>query len=348
MMWHSILALNAPRTFWLPEQASTVAPDVDNLFYFIYWINVIFTILVVGLMVWFMWRYRHRKGNEGGHHSGHNNALEVTWTVIPTIIVGVIYYWGFKGFLNEVVEPPGAMQIKAVGQMWKWQFVYPNGGVSDELHVPLNKPVRMVLESQDVIHALFIPAFRVKKDVVPGRYNRMWFQATKAGTYDIFCADYCGIGHSIMHTTAVVDDDAHFATFLEDAANPLKGRTYIDGGKRLYQMFGCSGCHSVNGERGNGPSWKDVYGSNVPLEGGATVLADDAYVRESVEDPGAKIVQGFSNIMPSFKGRLNDDEIKAITWYLKSISSHVPSSELAKGNELVPDKNAKSETTEKK
>jgi len=201
-----------------------------------------------------------------------------------------------------------------------------------------------VLESQDVIHALFIPAFRVKKDVVPGRYNRMWFQATKAGTYDIFCADYCGIGHSIMHSTAVVDDDVAFAKFLKDAANPLKGMRYIEGGQKLYQMFGCSACHSVDGSRGNGPSWKDVYGSDVPLSDGTTVKADDNYVRESIEDPGAKIVQSFSNIMPSFKGRLDDREIRAITWYLKSISSHVPSSDLAGGNEPVPETNATSET----
>ncbi len=337
MMWHSILAENAARTFWLPEQASTVAPDVDNLFYFIYWINVIFTILVVGLMVWFMWRYRHRKGNEGGGHSGHNNALEVTWTVIPTIIVGVIYYWGFKGFLNEVVEPPGAMQIKAVGQMWKWQFVYPNGGVSDELHVPLNKPVRMVLESQDVIHALFIPAFRVKKDVVPGRYNRMWFQATKAGTYDVFCADYCGIGHSIMHTTAVVDPDDKFNEFLADATDPLKHATsWVDGGKKLYEMFGCSTCHSVTGETKTGPTWKDMFGSEVPLSDGTTVHADEKYVHESVLDPGAKIVRTFSNVMPSFKGRLNEREIEALTWYMKSISSNVKSSDMTVGIKPIP------------
>src|SRR4051812_34306119 len=197
MMWPSILA-DKVGGFWLPERASTIAPDVDNLFNFILWVCIFFSLLIFTLMIWFVWRYRYRPGNEGGGAAGHNNTLEITWTVIPTIICGVIYFWGFKGFMREAVDPPSAYEITAVGQMWKWSFVYPNGGTSSELHVPLNKPVRIVLRSEDVLHALFIPVMRVKKDVVPGRYNRLWFTPTQLGKYDIYCASYCGTQHSTM------------------------------------------------------------------------------------------------------------------------------------------------------
>src|SRR5437763_5617228 len=172
-MFHSFLA-DTTSTFWLPVRASEAAPNIDWLFNVILWVNIFFSVLIIVLMLLFVYRYRNRPGNEEGAAGGHNNALEITWTVIPTIIVCFIYYWGFKGFLHQAVEPPAAYEITATAKMWNWSFQYPNGYIGNELHVPVGVPVRVVLKSEDVLHDLYVPAFRVKKDAVPGRYNRLW------------------------------------------------------------------------------------------------------------------------------------------------------------------------------
>ena len=332
MMWHSILAADTTSSFWLPVRASEAASNIDWLFNVILWVNIFFSVLIFVLMFLFVIRYRHRPGNEEGAVGGHNNALEITWTVIPTIIVVFIYYWGFKGFLHQAVEPPAAYEIKATGRMWSWQFDYPNGASDNELHVPPNVPVRVTLKSDDVIHDLYVPAFRVKKDAVPGRFNRLWFTAILPGTYDLYCALYCGTNHSTMHSVAVVhNNQSEFEQWLAQISDPRDGkRTYADIGKMLYEKKGCISCHSINGTKVVGPTWQDMWGNNIPLEGGMTVKGDEAYVRESILQPSAKIHQGFASAgglsaMPPFA--LKDYEVESIMGFMKSISSHATAEE---------------------
>ncbi len=310
---------------WMPESASTVAPEIDGLFDFILWLSIFFLVLILVVMIVFVVKYRHREGEERKQEptAGHSTALELTWTIIPTILVIIIYYFGFRGFLHVAVPPPNSYEISATGRMWSWQFTYPNGHQDTELHIPLNVPVRVILNSEDVIHSLFIPVFRVKKDVVPGRYNKMWFQATKTGTFDVECANYCGTGHSQMLTKAFVQEPEDFKKWLTDASRWWLHTSPIDQGEKLYKAKGCIQCHSVDGTRGTGPTWKDMFGSQVDLEGGGKVLADEDYVRESIEYPQAKIVKSFGPVsaMSSFLGTSPQD-IFALISYMKSISSN--------------------------
>jgi cytochrome c oxidase subunit 2 len=306
-------------------------------------------VLITALVVVFVLKYRHRKGSGPAESSaGHSTTLELTWTIIPTIIVLILYYYGFRGYMQMTVEPPNAYEIVATGRMWNWTFTYPNGYQGNELHVPANVPVRVILRSEDVIHSLYIPAFRVKKDVVPGRYNRLWFNAVKdpsvgkptdVDTYDIYCAAYCGTNHSIMLSKAVVHNADDFDHWLEAASDPRDGkRTPIQIGELIYKTRGCAQCHSVDGSKIIGPTWKDMYGSTVPLEGGGTVKADDAYVMESIAFPQAKIHQGYPNSMPAFQ--LKDYEMASVIAYMKSISKNVPDAEKAPLNSplLKPEK----------
>jgi cytochrome c oxidase subunit II len=321
--------LNALRTYpyaslWLPHSAVDSA-HVDNLFYGVLAVNIFFSALILIMLGIFVIKYRHRPGVTGHDSSaGHSTALELTWTIIPTLIVLVIFYYGFKGYLHAGVIPPTAYEVTVNGKTWQWSYRYPGGIASPdgELHVPVNTKIGLVLESDDVIHDFYVPAFRMKKDVVPGRYNRTWFEANEIGTYDVYCAMYCGINHSTMLSKVHVESKEDFEKFMVIAKNPFKTRTPIEVGEMIYKTRGCAGCHSVVGGTITGPTWKDMYGGQVPLADGRTVPADDDYVTESILYPAAKIHAGFPNVMPSFKGQLNPREIGAVIWYMKSISSN--------------------------
>ncbi|MGE5235258.1 MAG: cytochrome c oxidase subunit II [Acidobacteriota bacterium] len=307
-------------TFWMPVQGSSTAPMVDQLFQFILWLSVFFFVLIVGLMVLFVVRYRRRVGREEPEPSpDHNMPLEVTWTVIPIALVIVLFAWGFKVFMDINTPPANAYEIQVTGQKWKWLFTYPDGHVDEDLHVPVDTPVRLVMTSEDVIHGFYIPAFRLKHDVVPGRYAKLWFRATTPGEYQLFCTQYCGTGHSNMLAKVVVHEPGGFEKWLQNASNFLKTMSPAQAGERLYRTRGCAQCHSVTGTAGIGPSFKGVFGHEVALSTGTSVLADENYVRESILDPQAKVVAGFQPVMPTFKGRLKDDEITAIIAYLKTL-----------------------------
>jgi cytochrome c oxidase subunit 2 len=306
--------------FWLPERASSGAGEVDFLFYFIFWIAVFFFALIVAVAVFFLIRYRRREGRESEPSPHHNAALEITWSVIPIVLVIIIFYFGFKGFLDMATPPEGAYEIQVTGQKWKWFFTYPNGHVDEELHVPVDEPVKLVLTSEDVIHSLYIPAFRLKRDAVPGRYNRTWFRATQAGQYPLLCAEYCGTGHSDMLTWAVVHEPGGFETWLEKASNFLDTLSPADAGERLVKVRGCAQCHSVDGAAGIGPTFLNLFGHTQPLHDGSQVTVEENYVRESILEPMAKIVAGYDPVMPTYKGKLTDREITAIIAYLKSLS----------------------------
>ena len=321
------LLADTTSTYWLPKQASTVAPTSDAIFYAVYWITVFFTVLITVLVVAFTLKYRHRKGESVKESSaGHSTTLELTWTIIPTIIVLILYYYGFRGFMRMTVEPPNPYEIVATGRMWNWSFTYPNGHVDPDLHVPADVPVRVVLRSEDVIHSLFIPDFRTKKDVVPGRYNRLWFQPKKLNgddkpeEHDIFCAAYCGTNHSIMLAKAFVHTPADFDKWMEEASDLRNNkRTSVEIGEIIYKTRGCAQCHSVDGSKIVGPTWKDMYGSTVPTDKGP-ILADDAYVIESIEKPLAKIHTGFPPAMPAFQ--LKDYEMAGLISYMKDLSAN--------------------------
>lgn len=319
-------------TWYLPPQASSVAAEVDWLFNWISIVTIFFTVLIFGLMFYFMIKYRYRKGNEEPQHSTeHNNVLEVTWTAIPTLIVLVIFFYGFRGYLVQLAPPPNAMEIQVSSWMWGWGFTYPNGVTTNQLVLPKDKPVRLVMTSNDVIHALYIPSFRVQKMTVPGRYNRFWVQGTLttppgpdgkpiAGSgYAIYCAQYCGTSHAEMIAEAFVVEPAEFERYLEIIADPT-GDPPATIGEALYRQKGCNTCHSVDGTSGTGPTFKNVFGSQRTFHDGSTAVADEDYVRESILAPQKRVVKGFGPPSAMATFQLKDREIDWIIAYLKTIS----------------------------
>ncbi len=305
-------------SFWMPPQVSTVARGVDWLFNFILAISVFFFILIVVVMVIFVIKYRRREGQQAESSPSHNTALEITWTVIPVIIVIVIFFFGFKGFLDMATPPANAYEILVDAQKWKWSFNYPNGYVDENLHVPVDRPVRLVMSSADVIHSLYVPAFRIKMDVVPGRYSKVWFEATEPGEYDLFCAEYCGTSHSDMLAHVIVHPPGEFEIWLEEASNFLETMTPVDAGRKLFQVRGCQQCHSMDGSAKTGPTMLGVFGRIEKMADGTTVTVDENYIRESILEPNARVVAGFEPVMPTYQGRLKDAEIMAIIEYLKA------------------------------
>jgi len=306
-------------TLWMPPPVSTVAGHVDWLFYFILGVSTFFFLLIVGLMVVFIVRYRRREGRGAEPSTSHNTALEVTWTAIPVVVVIVIFIFGFKGFLDMATPPGNAYEIQVEAQKWSWSFTYPTGYVDSNLHVPVNRPVKLVMRSADVIHSLYVPAFRIKRDVVPGRYATAWFEATQPGEYDLFCAEYCGTSHSDMLAHVVVHPPGEFETWLAKASDFLDTMTPVEAGRKLFQVRGCQQCHSVDGSARIGPTMLGVFGHEQQLVTGERVVADENYLRRSVLEPAAQVVAGYDPVMPTYQGRLNDREIDALVEYLKSL-----------------------------
>lgn len=313
-----------PGDFWMPPASSSGAAQTDAVFYFIYWVSVFFFILIVALMVLFVIRYRRRtEGQAATSAVTHNTALEVTWSAIPLVLVVVMFYMGFRGYMDLANPPQGALDIRVLAYKWAWVFTYPNGHSDSELHVPVDTPVRLILESNDVIHSLYIPAFRIKRDAVPGRYNRTWFEAKEPGEFLLLCAEYCGTKHSDMLARVVVHEPGGYEVWLNEASDPFKTKSFAEVGADLV-FKKCSSCHSVDGTANIGPSFKDIYEQEHKLEDGSTVIADDNYIRESIFYPQARIVAGYGKEMPSFKGQLKDREITAIIEYIKVLSGYEP------------------------
>ena len=304
--------------FWLPESAAA-DPAMDRVFSLTLAISSLLFLLVVGLMTLFVVRYRRRPGEAPPKSASQNALLETAWTVIPVLIVGVIFYRGFTVFMTMQQAPPNCYDLRVTARQWAWQFVYPNGHVDENLHVPAGEPIRLTMTSQDVIHGLWIPALRVKKDVVPGRYSSLWFQADKPGAYNLLCTQYCGDEHSNMLASLVVHTRADYENWLKDAANYLKTLPPAEAGKILYQRRGCGQCHSTDGTAGTGPSLKGIFGTRQRMSDGRDVLVDDNYIRESILEPQAKIVAGYQPVMSTYKGLLSDDDVTALIEYIKSL-----------------------------
>lgn len=309
--------------FWLPRQGSTTAQSVDFVFHAVTAIAIFFFVLITVVLFWFVWKYRARPGHEAKATAEHNRTLEITWTVIPLLIVVWIFWEGFTGFLDIATPPENAYEVQVLGQKWKWLFTYPNGVVDENLHVPPDEPVRLVMTSQDVIHSFYVPEFRLKRDVVPGRYEKAWFRAPEPGSYQLFCAEFCGTSHSDMLAKVIVHASRpEFDRWLEDAGNfldKLPPEKLWEGGEKLYNQRGCRQCHSVDGKSGIGPSFKGIWGHPAILKDGSRIVVDENYIRESIVEPQAKVVAGYEPVMPTFRGRLKDKEITAIIEYIKTL-----------------------------
>lgn len=318
----ALFAQQTPKPgFWMPVQASANAPATDNLFHLIFWISAFFFLLIMVLMVIFVVRYRRTDPDQLGTGPSHSTALELLWSGIPIAIVMVLFGIGFRDFMRMVGPnaAPNAYEIGVTGQKWKWTFTYPNGHVDDILHVPLNTPVQLNMTSEDVIHSFFVPAFRTKQDVVPGRYTKMFFRATVPGEFVVFCAEYCGTSHANMVTKIVVEEPAKFEKWLVDQANIVDKLPPAQAGERLFSQRGCTACHTTTGAAGIGPTMKGIFGNPQPLASGGSANADENYLRESILNPQAKIVRGFEPVMPTYQGRLKDKEVTAIIEYIKTL-----------------------------
>lgn len=308
-------------TMIMPPAGSTYAGDVDALFYFIFYVGALIFALVTFGSIFFAIRYRRRGKRELTSSLAHNTKLELTWTIIPTLLVLVVFLWGFKGYLHMRVIPKDAMEIKVTGQKWFWSFDYAEGVTSvGELVVPVHTPVKLLLSSQDVIHSFFVPAFRAKMDALPNRYTTLWFEAIETGVFDVYCAEYCGKGHSEMRGTVRVLEVPEFTQWLEANTKLGEGLTLEEFGEQLYKKKGCATCHSIDGSANTGPTFKKAFGHEAKLNDGSSVLVDENYIRESILRPLAKVVAGYQPVMPTFQGILKDREIDALVAYLKSLS----------------------------
>jgi cytochrome c oxidase subunit II len=308
-------------TLFLPPQSSTISGEVDALFNFVLYASIVFFLIIVLGALYFVIRYRKRSQLELAGGPSHNVKLEILWTVIPTILVFIVFFWGFKTFLKMNVVPKDAIEVKVTGQKWFWTFDYVESGVNsmNELVVPIGKPVQLTMSSRDVIHSFFVPGFRIKMDVLPNRYTITWFEATQIGKFDLFCAEYCGTGHSEMIGKVRVVSEREYNEWLEESDLAGEGMTLAEFGAKLYQSKACIACHSVDGNPLVGPSFKGRFGTNQPMVDGSTVLADENYVRESILNPMAKQTQGFQPVMPSYQGLLKEKEVDALIEYIKSL-----------------------------
>lgn len=306
--------------FWFPDGASTNTGDHDWLFHFILAISAIFFALIIAVGTAFVLKYRRRPGVSAEKSPTHNGTLEIVWSVIPSILIVFIFYYGFTTYLASRTMPPEAFEVQVTAKKWSWEFNYPNSAQDPDLYVPAGKAIRLVMTSEDVIHSLSIPAFRLKQDVVPGRYTDSWFQCDEPGTYNLFCTEYCGTLHSKMLAKVHVLPQAEFDDWVEKAADIVgNAPSLLAAGEILYHKRGCAQCHSITGETLTGPSFLGSFGTERAISGGGRVTMDENYVRESLVNPQAKVVAGFQPVMPTFKG-MKDDEITAIITYLKSLA----------------------------
>jgi len=301
-----------------PQQASVQAAQVDGIYFFMLAVTAFFSLLIAGLVVLFAIKFRRRDEDEVGVAIHGSLALELLWTIIPFLICMVMFAWGAKVFFQLYRAPAGAMEVYVVGKQWMWKVQHMDGHREiNELHVPVGRPVKLIMGSEDVLHSYFIPAFRVKADVIPGRYNMLWFIASKPGRYHLFCAEYCGTNHSGMIGSIIAMEPTEFQAWLSGGA---PSDTPAEAGAKLFQSQGCIVCHSP-GARIPAPMLTNVFGNPVTLQGGSTVIADEAYLRESIVNPQAKVVEGFQPLMPTFQGLASEEQLLQLIAYIKSLST---------------------------
>jgi len=330
----------------LPIAATDAAVSWNALYDFLIWISIFFFVLVVGAMIYFAVKYRNRPGHKAVYETG-SHLLEAIWIGVPTVLLLIIFGWGYHVYREMKQAPSDAYEIKVVGKQWLWTFLYDNGTTTvGELYVPVNKPVKLLMTSQDVLHGFFIPNFRVKQDVVPGMYSSVWFEATVPGKHQVFCTEYCGTSHSGMLAQVIALEDKDWndwlrgkkiaidkipnanrdpnevsaadTTTVSQAAATSAPVSLVDQGKVIYNKMACATCHSTDGATKAGPTFKGLFGSKVTLTDGTVVTADENYIRESIELPNAKIVKGYAPQMPTFKGLINENDMTAVISFIKA------------------------------
>jgi cytochrome c oxidase subunit II len=317
-------------TVQLPRQMSTLAAEVDLTYYYIFWLSVFMFVAIIGASVYFLIKYRASQ-NPYAAPPGHHDVLELFWTFAPIVLLIPMFHYGFKGYVHAMVAPAGSIEVRVKAKQWAWDFYHPGQSepVPGELVVPIGQPMKMVMSSEDVLHSFFIPEFRVKRDLVPGMYTSVWFEATEitstvgkdgkleGAPIDLFCTEYCGLSHSLMLAKVHIVSAQDYKKYIEglDRAPNIPPAEW---GKDLFAKNGCNACHSVDGSALVGPSLKGAFGRMEAIEGGTTVSIDENYIRESILRPQAKIVKGYTNaVMPPFV--LKDNKLDAVIAYIKSL-----------------------------
>jgi cytochrome c oxidase subunit 2 len=319
-----------------PERASSMAGQVDAIYIFLLVVCGMVALLVFTCLLYFAARYRSRAGVQAEQIDG-STPLELTWSIIPLCVFMVFFAWGALVFFKQRTPPRDATEVYVVAKQWMWKLEHAEGQREiNELHVPVGRDVKLIMTSQDVIHSFYVPVFRMKQDVLPGRYTVAWFRATKPGTYHLFCAEYCGTQHSGMIGSIVVMEPAQYEAWMSGGpAGPLSAS-----GEKIFAELGCSTCHRSD-TQGRGPNLQGVFGKPVQLEDGRTQVADENYIRECILDPGAKRVKGFQPIMPTFQGLVSEEQVNALVAYVKSLSDAKPAGTSA--STATPETKAKSQ-----
>lgn len=298
----------------LPETASTFAAKVDPLFWALTIFVTLFTIAIMAIFIFLGMKYRQTPGRKSKH--SESMAIELIWSGIPAVIAVGIFVWGAIIYFDYANIPANTYDISVVGKQWMWKLQHPNGRREvNQLTVPVGQPVKLTMTSQDVLHDFYVPAFRVKQDVIPARYTTLWFEATKPGVYPLFCAEYCGTEHSTMGGMVHVLSQADFTAWLGGET----GMTPVEAGQSLFQQMGCVTCHAA-GDASRGPKLDGIFGTQVATTGGAAVAVDEEYLRESILNPGAKIVEGYAPLMPNFANQLSEEDVTNLVAYIKSLS----------------------------
>ncbi len=305
----------------LPDQASSVATNTDNLYWGLICISTLVVLIVAIPMTYFIIKYRHGKEADRSPVKYPELKMELTWTFLPLLLMMGMFAWGANLYFKIERPPAQAMEITVVGKQWMWKLQHPEGNREiNELHIPVGRAVKLIMASQDVIHSFYLPEFRVKQDVVPGRYTTIWIKANKVGTFHLFCSEYCGTAHSKMIGHVIVMPGPAFAEWLT-RGNP--GTTLVQNGARLFRELGCSGCH-VGQSVVRAPPLEGLFGKPVPLQDRSVVTADEGYIRDSILLPGKQIVAGYANDMPSFRGHLSEEELLQLVMYIKSLGAKSP------------------------
>lgn len=340
--------------FWLGKSAgaSDTAGHTEWLFMFIMWVNIISFVGLMAIMGWFMWKYRRTKQSENYQVSAaHNTPLELLWSIVPFLVMVPIFWLGMKGYVEKLAPPSDAQEIYVTGQKWNWKFVYPTGEEAADLKalsqterespifvVEKGRPVVLRMKSEDVLHAFYIPDFRIKMDVTPNRYTSMTFTPKEVGEHLVYCAEYCGDFHSDMMALLKVVDHKDFDAKLKDWGVIIKpGLSPVEIGKKLYNLKGCSTCHSLDGKSGTGPSWQGIFAQTHKFTDGSSALVDDNYLRESILYSQKKIVQGYGSNMPVYAGQLSDNEVFYLSLFIKSLSDKMTPQERANMDRPIGD-----------
>lgn len=319
-------------TVQLPRQMSTIAENVDNMYYFIFWVSVVFFVAIIGAALWFLYKY-HASRHPHSTPPGHHDVLELFWTFAPLLLLIPMFHYGFKGYVRAMVAPDDAIEIRVRGKQWAWDFYYPGDTEASpsEMVVPVSRPVKMNMSSQDVLHSFFLPEFRVKRDLVPGMYSSVWFEALEITSkydaqenkvtgepIDLFCTEYCGTSHSQMLAKVHVVSEADYAAFINGKDRAPEGKPLEVVGAELYKKNACNTCHTVDGSPLVGPSFKGLFGKTEQLSDGSSLPVDENYLRQSILQPQAKIVKGYEGRnMPPFV--LKDWKLDALIAYIKSL-----------------------------